>query len=1123
MQYTRTSQTVLAASRACFTLLSLLTLQGLAATTYHVSLDGDDAHDGRSPTHAFRTIQRGVDALSEGDTLRIAPGEYHEAVAREGLGGPDRDTVIRAEIPGTVVLRGDVPAPAFREAPGAAQVFIADVDHPVTGVAERDTLRVLRQAMDPAELLFHPGSFHHDAENGLLYLRPSHFRAPEAHHYGLSTFGTHGFALSNPRRVTIDGVVVTGFIAEVDHGRHGLGYGVTWGLFLGNPRDCTIRNCTAYLNRGGIAFHRDGDGRGNLIKRCRAYANPGVMDAGAGIKGHSADHDEIRDCYVYRCGDIGIGFYGQGIRGPAILRHNLAWGNGTADIRIKGGGRENPLAKHSIALGNLDVYNVTNCLIGVDNIYNRDPGPDSVMGFLTGEWVPDQDFADPDNLDFRLTADSRLRGGSPDGSDRGAFAYADVFRFVAPEGNDAQDGRSPGRAFRTLARAVAARDWQPGETLYAHAGHYASPGRLRIEGAQDNPVVIAGRGTAPFVIEGPLHLENSRAVRFERVWFAGLVSVEQSQDVTFHQCAFLDTGTGLTVRETADLRVTHGQFTGFRTAAIRLDAVRSAFLSGNLFDNDRGVALLLNTREGLRYCDYNLYRSGENAWRLNGEVIGTTALPGGHERYARIGTPVFADTTSPPQLTDPAQFAGLGPAGKPVGLYHEFRPVPLHMTDPVLHAVSDTTADIEWWTSRSATCRVAWGDTPAMTHRAEVAARGYASFSLTGLEPGRRYYVQVLSAEPDSLAQAQRVQAAGASGVLAFETAAAPSPARRFFVAPDGNDANSGMQREAALRTVNRAAALAQAGDTVEIAGGVYTESVRVRATGAPDRPVTFRAARGERVVFDGGGRSLETAFHLYGKHHVHLDGFYFRGFKHVGWDGVIQVMHSDHVTITRCFSTGLGRGTSPSFVYAEHAAHLTIENCVLVTGYEGIVVRGCPHLTVRHSVFLRNLIQAVIVNNAPNQPVTLTHNIFADSTIDKGRVGYIEVARVESLTERDNLYYMRLPDDERKPFFFYGDAEYERAAEHYRVPILYPEPSRITTLTRMSLAEYQQQFAPGSGSFYGDPGFRRGLELADIAAGDYLGDRLSLMDLDFPDLFASHPEAQERNIGLQPDAFADL
>ena len=47
-----------------------------------------------------------------GDTLSIGRGEYAEAVARKGLGSAEKETVIRAEMRGTVLLRGDVDAPA---------------------------------------------------------------------------------------------------------------------------------------------------------------------------------------------------------------------------------------------------------------------------------------------------------------------------------------------------------------------------------------------------------------------------------------------------------------------------------------------------------------------------------------------------------------------------------------------------------------------------------------------------------------------------------------------------------------------------------------------------------------------------------------------------------------------------------------------------------------------------------------------------------------------------------------------------------------------------------------------------------------------------------------------------
>ena len=93
-------------------------MSGANAAVYFVNKKGNDANDGRSRQAAFLSIQKGVDALKPGDTLTIGPGEYLENVQRAGLGSPDADTVIRAEVPGTALLRGDVAAPEFKKVDG---------------------------------------------------------------------------------------------------------------------------------------------------------------------------------------------------------------------------------------------------------------------------------------------------------------------------------------------------------------------------------------------------------------------------------------------------------------------------------------------------------------------------------------------------------------------------------------------------------------------------------------------------------------------------------------------------------------------------------------------------------------------------------------------------------------------------------------------------------------------------------------------------------------------------------------------------------------------------------------------------------------------------------------------
>lgn len=76
--------------------------------------------------------------------------------------------------------------------------------------------------------------------------------------------------------------------------------------------------------------------------------------------------------------------------------------------------------------------------------------------------------------------------------------------------------------------------------------------------------------------------------------------------------------------------------------------------------------------------------------------------------------------------------------------------------------------------------------------------------------------------------------------------------ATEFHVATDGNDANSGA-RKAALRTIQRAADLAQPGDVITVHEGIYRERVNPPRGGKSERKrIVYQAAPGERVIIKG-------------------------------------------------------------------------------------------------------------------------------------------------------------------------------------------------------------------------------------------------------------------------------
>jgi hypothetical protein len=122
--------------------------------------------------------------------------------------------------------------------------------------------------------------------------------------------------------------------------------------------------------------------------------------------------------------------------------------------------------------------------------------------------------------------------------------------------------------------------------------------------------------------------------------------------------------------------------------------------------------------------------------------------------------------------------------------------------------------------------------------------------SLFGLGPGASYEVRATITDPDGVAGNPVATAA-----LSTRSPALPEPTlRRLYVSPSGSDApgNPGTAPGSPLRTIQRAADLAQAGDLVLIGPGVYRESVSVPRSGTAAQPIVFRG--------DGGGAILDGA-----------------------------------------------------------------------------------------------------------------------------------------------------------------------------------------------------------------------------------------------------------------------
>ncbi len=157
--------------------------------------------------------------------------------------------------------------------------------------------------------------------------------------------------------------------------------------------------------------------------------------------------------------------------------------------------------------------------------------------------------------------------------------------------------------------------------------------------------------------------------------------------------------------------------------------------------------------------------------------------------------------------------------------------------------------------NRNATVALEWG-AAGTTFRpghplARIDATHFAG-SLFWLEPGRSYQARVTLADPDGVTGLP-------TAVTAFQTrpdALGEPTLRTLYVSPSGNDQNPGTSPSSPLRTIQRAANLAQAGDLVLVQPGVYRESVAVPRSGTAEQPIVFRGS-GPGVVLDGADAAI--------------------------------------------------------------------------------------------------------------------------------------------------------------------------------------------------------------------------------------------------------------------------
>jgi Right handed beta helix region/Protein of unknown function (DUF1565) len=198
-----------------------------------------------------------------------------------------------------------------------------------------------------------------------------------------------------------------------------------------------------------------------------------------------------------------------------------------------------------------------------------------------------------------------------------------------------------------------------------------------------------------------------------------------------------------------------------------------------------------------------------------------------------------------------------------------------------------------------------------------------------------------------------------------------------YYVAPTGSDDSPGTARQP-FRTIQKAADLASAGDTVFVRPGTYTGGARIVSMsrpGAPGRPITFLSERKWEAVLDGrNGGSREAWYFGPGVAYITINGFEVRDLEEHAFDfyggGVHDILiirnHVHHVgrncTDTRNGRTGASIGAG--------AYRITFDGNVwhhigrFGPGEQGCSPRTKYYQNHDHGIYVADASQVVIQNN---------------------------------------------------------------------------------------------------------------------------------------------------------------
>ncbi len=334
-------------------------------------------------------------------------------------------------------------------------------------------------------------------------------------------------------------------------------------------------------------------------------------------------------------------------------------------------------------------------------------------------------------------------------------------------------------------------------------------------------------------------------------------------------------------------------------------------------------------------------------------------------------------------------------------------------------SVSPTSASVQTTFTQQFTATVTGSTNTAVTWKVNGAVGGNSTvgtITANGLYAAPSAVPSPATVTVTAVSQADTTKSASAT-----VTVTAPNNTLAFYVSTTGNDANSGTI-SSPWRTIQHAANVALAGDTIYIRGGIYIESVTINVSGsATGGYITFQSYSGETAIVDGTGLSVsgETGLINIANHdYIKIVGLEIRNYSTsstanvpvgiwiTGADSYIQILNN-HIHDIKNSASGCNANALGLAAYGTNAT-TAINNLIIDSNQLDHLTLGCSEsLTVDGNVQYWTITNNVIHdnNNIAIDAIGF-EKVSSNTATDQARDGVISGNTIYNITSYGNPAY---------------------------------------------------------------------------------------------------------------------